>query len=153
VSHGEIEAQFTTRQVPRLLWTKYFGRMSPVQIVNAFIAAIEAKDIDNAVSMMSETISYENVPIAPISGRENVAATLRMFLNPASNVDWQIVSQWAVGRTVINERVDRFQIGDGWLELPVAGIFEIDDNDQIVMWRDYFDMDTYVRRLAALTGS
>jgi len=127
--------------------------MSPVEIVNAFIAAIEAKDIDTAVSMVSETVSYENVPMKPISGRDNVAATLEMFLTQASNVDWRIVSQWAVDRTVINERIDRFQIGDGWLELPVAGIFEIDDNDQIVLWRDYFDMNTYVTRLAELTGS
>lgn len=133
--------------------TKYVGRMSPVEIVNAFIAAIEAKDIDTAVSLVAEEISYENVPMAPIKGRDNVAATLEMFLTQASSVDWQIVSQWAVGRTVINERIDRFQIGGGWLELPVAGIFEIDANDQIVLWRDYFDMNTYVSRLAELTAS
>lgn len=133
--------------------TKYVDRMSPVEIVTAFIAAIEAKDIDTAVSMTSETISYENVPTTPIIGRDNVAAALERFLTPVSNVDWQILSQWAVGRTVINERLDRFQFRDGWLELPVAGIFEIDDSDQIVLWRDYFDMNTYVHRLAELTGS
>ncbi len=126
--------------------------MSPLEIVTAFITAIEAKDVDAAVSMTAETISYENVPTNPISGRDNVAATLNMFLTAASKVEWQIVNQWAVGRTVINERLDRFKIGDGWLELPVAGIFEIDDNDQIVLWRDYFDMNTYVSRYAELTG-
>ncbi len=126
--------------------------MSPLEIVTAFITAIEAKDVDAAVSMTAETISYENVPTNPISGRDNVAATLNMFLTAASQVEWQIVNQWAVGRTVINERLDRFKIGDGWLELPVAGIFEIDDNDQIVLWRDYFDMNTYVSRYAELTG-
>ena len=127
--------------------------MSPLEIVTAFITAIEAKDVDAAVSMTAETISYENVPTNPISGRDNVAATLNMFLTAASKVEWQIVNQWAVGRTVINERLDRFKIGDGWLELPVAGIFEIDDNDQIVLWRDYFDMNTYVSRYAELTAS
>jgi len=126
--------------------------MSPEEIVNAFIAAIEAKDIDTAMSIVSETISYENVPMAPISGRENVAATLEAFLTPVSNIDWQILNQWAIGRTVINERLDRFQFDNGWLEMPVAGIFEIDDNDQIVLWRDYFDLNTYVRRMAELTG-
>lgn len=127
--------------------------MSPQEIVTAFITAIEAKDVDTAVSLTSEAISYENVPTTPISGRDNVAATLSMFLAPASQVEWQIINQWAVGRTVINERLDRFKIGDGWLELPVAGIFEVDDNDQIVLWRDYFDMNSYVSRYAELTGS
>ena len=133
--------------------TKYLGCMSPEEIVNAFIAAVEAKDIDTAVSMVSETISYENVPTTPISGRSNVAAALTQFLAPISHVDWQILSQWSIGRMVINERLDRFQFAEGWLELPVAGFFEIDDNDQIVLWRDYFDMNTYVSRVAELTSS
>ncbi len=127
--------------------------MSPEEIVNTFIAAIEAKDVDTALSLTSETISYENMPSSPITGREGVAKTLNSFLAPATNVDWQIVRQWSVGRTVINERLDRFQIGDGWLELPIAGIFEIDDDDRISLWRDYFDMGSYVRQFTELSQS
>jgi len=127
--------------------------MSPEEVVNTFIAAIEAKDVDAAVSLAAENISYENMPSTPITGRDGVAKTLSGFLAAASTVDWQIVRQWTVGRTVINERLDRFQIGDGWLELPIAGIFEIDDNDQIVLWRDYFDMGSYLSQFTELTGS
>ncbi|HEY5335321.1 MAG TPA: limonene-1,2-epoxide hydrolase family protein [Mycobacteriales bacterium] len=129
------------------------ARVSPDDVVGAFVAAIEAHDVDAAVSMMSEGISYENMPMAPISGRTGVASTLRGFLSPASTVDWRIVRQWTVDRTVINERLDRFQIGAGWLELPVVGIFEIDESDQIVLWRDYFDMNAYTSQFAELTGS
>jgi limonene-1,2-epoxide hydrolase len=53
---------------------------------------------------------------------------------------------------VINERVDRFKIGDGWLELAVAGIFKIDRDDKIALWRDYFDMAGYMRQLTELTS-
>ncbi len=127
--------------------------MSPEEIVTTFIAAIEAKDVDTAVSMTSESISYENMPSTPITGRAGVAKTLNGFLAPATEVDWQIVRQWSIGRTVINERLDRFRIGDGWLELPIAGIFEIDDDDRIVLWRDYFDMGTYVRQIGELSAS
>ncbi len=127
--------------------------MSPEEIVTTFIAAIEAKDVDAAMSMTAENISYENMPTTPIVGRDGVAKTLSGFLAPAGDVDWQIVRQWAVGRTVINERLDRFQIGEGWLELPIAGVFEIDDNDQIVLWRDYFDMGSYLSQFAKLTSS
>ena len=53
---------------------------------------------------------------------------------------------------MINERLDRFQIGDGWMELPIAGIFKIDGDGKIALWRDYFDMGSYTRQFAKLTG-
>ncbi len=127
--------------------------MSPSETVTKFIAAIEAKDVDAAAALAAPDISYENMPTTPIVGREGLAATLRAFLAPANKVEWPILNQWEVGPTVINERLDRFQIGDGWLELPVAGVFTVNDNDQISLWRDYFDMDTYTRQLAELTKS
>jgi limonene-1,2-epoxide hydrolase len=126
--------------------------MSPVEIVNAFIAAIEAKDIDGALTWVADEISYENVPIDPIVGRAGVGKTLEGFLAPASRVEWLVTRQWSFDRTVVNERLDRFEVGDGWLELPVAGIFEVDGDDKISLWRDYFDMETYTRQIAALTN-
>jgi len=126
--------------------------MSPSETVNAFIAAIEAKDVETAVSFASENISYENMPTDPIIGLSGLTKTLNSFLGPATTVEWRILEQWEVGPTVVNERLDRFQIGTGWLELPVAGVFKVDQNGKIALWRDYFDMATYTRQLAALTG-
>lgn len=129
------------------------GAMTPSDIVTEFIRAIERKDVESAVTFAAEDISYENMPMAPIVGHEGLAATLGAFLAPAAAVDWQILEQWEVGRTVINERLDRFEIGTGWLELPIAGVFEIDENNKISLWRDYFDMGSYTRQMAELTGS
>lgn len=126
--------------------------MSPSEIVNRFIAAIEAKDIDAAVALAADDISYENMPMAPIVGRAGLAATLGGFLSSAAGVEWRILSQWEIGRTIINERLDRFQIGDGWLELPIAGVFHVDADDRITLWRDYFDMATYTRQFGELSG-
>ena len=126
--------------------------MSPGETVTAFIEAIERKDIDAAVALTSADISYENMPIDPVVGHEGLAATLRAFLEPAAEVDWQIVSQFEIDTTVINERLDRFQIGDGWLELPIAGVFHIDADGKIALWRDYFDMGSYQRQFAELTS-
>lgn len=131
----------------------YAWAMSPLEIVNRFIAAIEANDVERAVALAAPDISYENMPIAPIVGREAVAATLRGFLGAATAVEWRIVSEWEIGRTVVNERVDRFQIGSGWLELPVAGVFNVNGDDEIVLWRDYFDMSSYTSQLARLTAT
>jgi limonene-1,2-epoxide hydrolase len=76
-----------------------------------------------------------------------------MFLGGASEVDWVILRQHEFGNVVFNERIDRFRIGDGWLELPLAGVFEVDDDGLITLWRDYFDLASYQRQLAELTGS
>ncbi len=127
--------------------------MSPSEIVTAFIEAIERKDVAAAAALASPAISYENVPMQPIVGRDAMAATLEMFLGNAVDVDWVIVRQHEAGNVVFNERVDRFQIGSGWLELPVAGVFEVDDGGLITLWRDYFDLASYQNQLAALAGT
>ncbi len=127
--------------------------MSPSEIVASFIEAIEHKDIDAAAALAAPSISYENMPMQPIVGRDAMVATLEMFLGSANEVDWVIVRQHEVGNVVFNERVDRFQIGDGWLELPIAGVFEVDDEGLISLWRDYFDLASYQRQLAELTGT
>ena len=124
----------------------------PASIVAAFIAAVERRDIAAAVALLSDDISYENMPIEPVQGRDNVRRVLEGFLAPTNSVDWRIVSEVVVGDTVINERVDRFQINGGWLELPVAGFFRV-SNGLITLWRDYFDMGTYINQLTELGKS
>ena len=126
--------------------------MTPAELVTAFIEAIEGKNIEAATQLVTDDISYENVPIEPIVGPAAVAQTLQGFLAPATEVDWQILRQTEHGDLVINERLDRFKIGHGWLELPVAGFFEVTDG-KISRWRDYFDMSTYTAQLAELTAT
>lgn len=131
----------------------YGAAMTPSETVTAFMQAIERKDVDAAVALAAPDISYENMPIDPVVGREGLAATLRMFLSPAKAVDWQVLSQYEVGSIVFNERLDRFEFDAGWLELPVAGVFHVDDDGLITLWRDYFDMGSYQRQFAELGGS
>ena len=124
----------------------------PAGVVAAFIAAVERKDITAAMALLSDDVSYENMPIDPVVGRDNVRAVLEGFLTPTTGVDWRIVSEVVVGNRVVNERVDRFQINGGWLELPVAGFFDVVDG-RITLWRDYFDMGSYVTQLTELGKS
>lgn len=125
--------------------------MTPAETVAAFITAIEEKRIADAVALAHPDISYENVPIKPITGRDGLTKTLEMFLGSASEVEWRIDAQHVDGNRVINERMDRFKIGDSWLELPCAGFFDVDEDGLITLWRDYFDMDTYQRQMSALS--
>ncbi len=126
--------------------------MTPTETVNAFIAAIERRDVEAAIALVTDDVSYENMPMQPIVGPDAMAATLEMFLAPASEVEWPVLRQFEVGNVVVNERLDRFRIGDGWLELPIAGVFEVVDG-RISLWRDYFDMATYSSQMAELTSA
>ena len=127
--------------------------MTPAETVTEFIRAIERRDVHHAVTMLTDDVSYENMPVSPIVGKDAVRATLERFLGVASRVEWPVTRQVTSGSTVVNERLDRFRIGEGWLELPVAGVFEVDPSGRICLWRDYFDMASYTRQLAALTDN
>ena len=126
--------------------------MTPAEVVDAFIAAIERKDIAGAAELVADDVSYENMPMDPIVGRDAMVQALTGFLGPATEVEWPVSRQFEAGNFVFNERLDRFKIGDGWLELPIAGVFEVNDG-LITLWRDYFDMNTYTTQFAALTPS
>ncbi|MGA1220391.1 MAG: limonene-1,2-epoxide hydrolase family protein [Ilumatobacteraceae bacterium] len=125
--------------------------MTPLETVNTFMNHIESKDVNAAADLLAADISYENMPIDPVVGRDAVRQVLEGFLGSAGEVEWKVLSEWEVGSTVINERLDRFQIGDGWLELPVAGFFQVTDG-LITLWRDYFDMGSYMSQFSRLTS-
>jgi len=125
--------------------------MTPLETVNTFMNHIESKDVNAAADLLAADISYENMPIDPVVGRDAVRQVLEGFLGSAGEVEWKVLSEWEVGNTVINERLDRFQIGDGWLELPVAGFFQVTDG-LITLWRDYFDMGSYMSQFSRLTS-
>ena len=131
------------------------ARGSAAAVVDAFIAAIERKDLEAACALAHPEISYENVPMRPITGRDGLRSALESFLAAAGEVEWVVLRQVESGDTVLNERLDRFQMGTrdgapGWLEMPVAGVFVVDPDGLITLWRDYFDLATYTDQLAEL---
>lgn len=120
-----------------------------LDIVRAFIAAAESKDLAGAAALLAEDVRYENVPVDPIEGRDATLAMMEMFLGSASELEWRVLREIESGNVVMNERIDRFRINGEWLDLPVAGVFEVVDG-QITLWRDYFDMNTYMTQLGRL---
>lgn len=119
--------------------------------VRAFIAAIERQDLDAAAALLAEDVRYENVPVDPIVGRDATIQMVGAFLAPTTAVEWVVTRELETGSTVVNERIDRFGFPTGWLDLPVCGVWEVVDG-RITLWRDYFDMSTYVTRLGELTA-
>jgi len=115
--------------------------MSPVQVVEAFVAAWNRMDLEAILAFLHEDIIYHNIPVAPLCGKPAVSAYLRsrwVF----DSIDWEMPNIAASGNTVLTERVDRFTIEGRAITLPVMGTFEI-DNGLIRAWRDYFDLAGY----------
>ena len=121
-----------------------------VAVVLELIAACNTKNIDAALALFHEGSIYDNIPLAPVTGLTAIRAALEPSLRIAKEVDWQ-VHYIAVtdNGMVLTERTDRFLLASGWCEMPVMGIFEI-NNGKIDAWRDYFDMQAAQPLLSAL---
>ena len=118
---------------------------TPDELVRQFITVLVNRDLDAASTMITQDFEYDNVPMGKAFGEEGLRNTLSGFFGMCTGIDWQIVRQTSNGTTesgtVLNERVDRFEIYGRWVDLPVAGVFTVHD-DKISLWRDYFDRQT-----------
>ena len=123
----------------------------PGELVSRFIRLIEQGDVAQAATLLAPDCEYDNVPIGKVVGAEQVVGILQPFVARYDEVDWVVHRQVAQGTlsqgTVLNERTDRFRAGDHWVELPVAGVFEVRDG-LITLWRDYFDLASLQRATA-----
>ncbi|MCU1373135.1 MAG: hypothetical protein JWO68_421 [Actinomycetia bacterium] len=121
--------------------------MNALETVHAFLEAAAARDYDTALPLLTEDIEYQNMPIAPVKGREAVKEQLEMLLAMGTGSEWKVLHEVADGNVVMNERVDRFEINGTWADLPVMGVFVLRDG-LIAEWRDYFDLQTIMGQLA-----
>lgn len=119
-----------------------------IQIVEEFVAAFNAKDVDRIMEIFGPDPVYHNMPGPPVKGVGPVRGLVSGFLTPAESVDWEILNIAEVGDTVLAERIDRFVINGKEVVLPCNGAFDIVDG-RIVEWRDYFDMATWTRQMGS----
>jgi limonene-1,2-epoxide hydrolase len=117
-------------------------------IVREFIAAWSRLDPDELVSYFTPDGTYYNMPIAPVSGHEALRPFITGFASGWASTEWDVVNLVAAGDLVIAERVDRTLTRHGkQIDLPCCGVFEMEDG-KIRVWRDYFDMGTYMKAMA-----
>lgn len=126
--------------------------MTPSEFVSNFISAFNNRDLEAALVMVDDDCEYDNVPMGKVVGPAGMRASLGPFISNCDQVEWLVSHQVESGNmhagVVMNERVDRFHMGDHWLEIAVAGLFVIRDSS-IVLWRDYFDRQTFVDQMSA----
>ena len=116
------------------------------RVIREFIVAWSRLDPDELVRYFCENGTYHNMPTTPISGHENLRAFIGAFLKDWQSTEWDVLNLISKGDVVIAERLDRTMVGDRPVNLPCCGVFEM-ENGKIKVWRDYFDMSTYLNAL------
>ena len=115
--------------------------------IRRFIEAWTRRDADELAGYFAEDGVYHNMPTRPVQGRDNVRAFIQGFIRDWTATEWDILNLVSAGDVVIAERLDRTRVGDKPVDLPCCGVFEM-KGGKIQVWRDYFDMGTYVSALS-----
>jgi limonene-1,2-epoxide hydrolase len=119
---------------------------TPEQLVRDFCAAWPRLDVDELMSYFTGDAVSHNMPGPPTNGAEAIRASIAGFLGNWQRTQWDILNIAASGNVVFTERVDRIDTNGKHIDLPVAGVFEI-EGEKIRAWRDYFDLQTYRRAI------
>lgn len=111
---------------------------SNAEIVESFLYALQAVDLDTADGLLADDLVYQNVGLPTIRGR---ARAMKLFRGMEGRGGFEVKFHRvaADGSAVLTERTDAIVIGPVRLQFWVCGVFEVHDG-RITLWRDYFDM-------------
>jgi limonene-1,2-epoxide hydrolase len=123
------------------------GADENIAIVSDFIEAWSRLDPDELADYFTEDGCYHNMPLDPVTGRDNVRAMIAAFTADWTETDWEVLNIVGSDEVVIAERVDRTVAGDTSVDLPCTGVFEM-ENGRIKVWRDYFDLATFTNAMS-----
>jgi limonene-1,2-epoxide hydrolase len=115
---------------------------APIDVVRAFLAAMEKGDYENGLQFIADTCEYANPGVLPtVFGPAGIRGLLEPFFAPTLENEFVISRSAVNGAVVFVERLDRHRLSDRWVELPVTGVFEVHEG-RITLWRDYFNGPT-----------
>ena len=116
------------------------------QVIRDFIAAWSRLDVEELVQYFCEDGTYYNMPTQPVTGHAALRPFISAFVKGWTSTEWDVLNLTSKGDIVFAERLDRTLVGTKPVDLPCCGVFEMQDG-RIKVWRDYFDMGTYVSAL------
>lgn len=126
----------------------------PVEVVRAFLLALQAGELDRALELLDEHVVYINVTLPTIRGRRGVDRAFRPLMEKLPGgfrVHFHAIS--AEGNTVLTDRTDELVMGRVRQRIWVYGRFEVVDG-KITLWRDSFDwFDVFVGLVRGLLGA
>lgn len=114
------------------------GVSDPQVVVERFLAAMAASDVESASALVDEDIDYVNVSLPVVHGRAEVDKVLALLDRPGAGFEVYLHSIAADGPVVLTERTDVLVIGRLRMQFWVWGRFDVHDG-RITLWRDSFD--------------
>ncbi|HYC55581.1 MAG TPA: limonene-1,2-epoxide hydrolase family protein [Candidatus Binatia bacterium] len=115
------------------------------EIVLEFCKAWSRRNCQELLGYFSDDAVYHNIPMPAVQGKDAIEEVFNLFLPTSEKIEWEMKQLFGHGDLVFTERVDRFWMNGKTVELPVAGVFEL-ENGKITEWRDYFDLGTWTRQ-------
>ena len=126
-------------------------------VIAVLLSAIESRDLRAIRNALHPSATWQNIPHAPVHGRESVMALLAGIVCWSDKVQWDVVSVVIENNVGWLERLDRFWLAGEEHSVACNGIFTIDPETQTVLSvRDYVDLGEWRSRvgpvLADLSG-
>jgi limonene-1,2-epoxide hydrolase len=119
-------------------------------VIDRFVASWKRMKVDEIMDFFTDDAVYTNIPIDPPSqGKEAIRKTIEGFVGMAQEIDFVVhhTAENPAAGVVMNERTDRFRMGDKWIEARVMGVFEL-RGGKIAAWRDYFDLAEFQSQMS-----
>src|SRR5205085_416818 len=117
----------TSSGPPDLGGTFVTDTTAAIDVVRRFCEAWSDLDVDTLMTFFTDDAVYHNMPIAPVTGRDAIRATIEGFAGGAEHIEFRVLAAVSDGPLVFTERVDVFTMPGVTVELPVAGVFELKD--------------------------
>ncbi|HEV3054198.1 MAG TPA: limonene-1,2-epoxide hydrolase family protein [Solirubrobacteraceae bacterium] len=110
----------------------------PERVVQDFLLALAANDLDGALALVADDIEYTNVSLPTIKGRARIDRVFRPLQRIGGRFRVHFHTIASEGTTVLTERTDELALGRVAQRFWVYGRFEVSDG-LITVWRDSFD--------------
>jgi len=119
------------------------------KVVSDLFAAWSRLSIDDIMSYFAEDAVWDNVPMTPANGKAAIREMTNGFLKDTATFGVKVLKSAHEGNVVFNSRIDSITMTNGKkADIPVAGMFELDDAGKIKVWRDYFDLATFTKQVS-----
>ena len=90
--------------------------MNAQEIVRSFCEAVPRRDPKELAGFFSADAIYHNIPIAPVTGPEEIEKMLGQFLGPASEAEFEVLTLAVDGHRVLTgacPSIALVQVGEG----------------------------------------
>jgi limonene-1,2-epoxide hydrolase len=118
-------------------------------VIRTFLTSWSRGNPDEMIAFFADRAVFVDSSRGRHQGRDEIRAELATQAGAVSDVVVALEAIASTGRTVLTERLDRFTLGGVPFVIPVAGVFELDDDGHITGWRDYYDVKQFTDEVAA----